>query len=34
MAILVTGDYDHVERIEKSGHRYLLKPFRFRTLSI
>lgn len=26
--ILVTGDHQHVERLEASGHRYLLKPFR------
>jgi two-component system OmpR family response regulator len=26
--ILVTGYPDHFERVEKSGHNYLLKPFR------
>jgi DNA-binding NtrC family response regulator len=27
-AILVTGDHRHLERLEASGQRYLLKPFR------
>jgi DNA-binding response OmpR family regulator len=25
--ILVTGHHDHFERLENSGHRYLLKPY-------
>jgi two-component system OmpR family response regulator len=30
--ILVTGSHDHFEMVEKSGHRYLLKPFRIHSL--
>jgi two-component system, OmpR family, response regulator len=30
--ILVTGSHDHFEIVEKSGHRYLLKPFRIHAL--
>jgi two-component system OmpR family response regulator len=30
--LLVTGDHRLVERIEQSGHRYLLKPFRLASL--
>ena len=30
--ILVTGDHLLVERIDKTGHRYLLKPFRIHSL--
>jgi DNA-binding response OmpR family regulator len=25
--ILITGDHRHIERLDQSGHRYLLKPF-------
>src|SRR5207244_3067595 len=31
-AILVTGDHRHLERLEASGQRYLLKPFRVQQL--
>jgi DNA-binding response OmpR family regulator len=31
-AILVTGDHRHLPRLEESGQRYLLKPFRVRQL--
>ena len=31
-AILVTGDHRHMERLEESGQRYLLKPFRVQQL--
>jgi two-component system OmpR family response regulator len=30
--ILVTGSHDHFETVEKSGHRYLFKPFRIHSL--
>jgi DNA-binding response OmpR family regulator len=30
--ILVTGSHDHFETVEKSGHRYLFKPFRIDSL--
>lgn len=30
--ILVTGHHDHYELVEKSGHRFLLKPFRMDAL--
>lgn len=30
--ILVTGSHDHFETVEKSGHRYLFKPFRISSL--
>jgi DNA-binding response OmpR family regulator len=30
--ILVTGSHDHFDMVEKSGHRYLLKPFRIHSL--
>ena len=30
--ILVTGSHDHFETVEKSGHRYLFKPFRIDAL--
>jgi two-component system, OmpR family, response regulator len=30
--ILVTGSHDHFESVEKSGHRYLFKPFRISSL--
>ena len=30
--ILVTGSHDHFEVVEKSGHRYLFKPFRIHSL--
>ena len=30
--ILTTGDHRHSERLEESGHFYLLKPFRMRDL--
>lgn len=30
--ILVTGDVRHFERVEESGHRFLLKPFRIERL--
>src|SRR6266581_773177 len=30
--ILVTGSHDHFEAVEKSGHRYLFKPFRIESL--
>ena len=30
--LLFTGDHSLVERIEKSGHRYLLKPFKIDSL--
>lgn len=30
--VLVTGDHRHMERLEGSGHRYLLKPFRLQQL--
>jgi two-component system, OmpR family, response regulator len=30
--ILVTGHGQYFEAVEKSGHRYLLKPFRMRSL--
>jgi DNA-binding response OmpR family regulator len=30
--ILVTGHHDHFDSVQKSGHRYLLKPFRLTSL--
>jgi two-component system OmpR family response regulator len=30
--ILVTGDHQHFDTVEQSGHRYLLKPFRMNSL--
>jgi two-component system phosphate regulon response regulator OmpR len=30
--ILVTGDHRHADRLEMSGHRYILKPFRMASL--
>jgi two-component system OmpR family response regulator len=30
--IVVTGSHEHFEIVEKSGHRYLFKPFRIRSL--
>jgi two-component system, OmpR family, response regulator len=30
--ILVTGHHQHFDRVEQSGHRYLLKPFRMNSL--
>lgn len=30
--ILVTGDHRHYEEVEKSGHRYIFKPFRMASL--
>jgi two-component system OmpR family response regulator len=30
--ILVTGSHDHFATVEKSGHRYLFRPFRIRSL--
>ncbi|HZS83431.1 MAG TPA: response regulator [Stellaceae bacterium] len=30
--VLVTGHHDHFERLEKSGHNYLLKPFPMKSL--
>jgi len=30
--ILVTGHHDHYELVEKSGHRFLFKPFRLNSL--
>lgn len=30
--ILVTGSHDHFETVEKSGHRYLFKPFKIDSL--
>ena len=30
--ILVTGHHDHFETVEKSGHRYLFKPYRIAPL--
>jgi two-component system phosphate regulon response regulator OmpR len=30
--ILVTGHHDHYERVEKSGHGYIFKPFRLPSL--
>ena len=32
--ILVTGDARHFDRVEVSGHRYLLKPFRIERLLV
>jgi DNA-binding response OmpR family regulator len=31
-AVLVTGDYRHMQRLEEGGQHYLLKPFRMRQL--
>lgn len=30
--ILITGDHRHIERLDKSGHYHLLKPFRLQDL--
>jgi len=30
--ILVTGSHDHFDAVENSGHRYLFKPFRIKSL--
>jgi DNA-binding NtrC family response regulator len=30
--VLITGDHNHSDALERSGHRYLLKPFRVEAL--